>query len=211
MGYHDMSLLLILVFAALNRAAGYDPIEDYAKERNTSIEHAWDIAPDWRRWAKYATDKFVCAVYAGLLVAGLSWIQGGIVMAIGLGLATAVGFAFWRLFGWGAMFHAFNGEPYEGTGVLSKFVGAFLGHNPQAAAVLYGGLRGGLGIIPWAAGVGYHDVPAGLALLVAGLSMGGIYWLGGIHQRATRKDTGIKISEVLFGAVLGACMAVAIW
>ena len=109
------------------------------------------------------------------------------------------------------MFHAFRDGPYVGTGTLSRFVGKFLGDYPQTAAVVYGGLRGGLGIVPWAAGIGYHSLPAGVALLCAGFSMGGVYWLGGIHQRATGQDTGIKVSECLFGALLGACMALAIW
>lgn len=198
-----IALALIPLFSALNRAAGYNPIEDYQKARGLqTYEMAWAVAPDWMRAAKYATDKFACAGYAGLIVA--CW-------DCKMGIITALGFAIWRLFGWGAMFHAFNGRPYVGTGVLSKLVGKFLGDYPQTAAVVYGGLRGGLGIMPWACGIGYYSLPAGLALLAADLGMGAVYWFAGAHQRATGQDTGIKRSEWAFGALLGACMALAIW
>lgn len=195
-------LLLIPLFAALNRAAGWNPIDDYRKKRGfQNIGTVWYVAPAWMRVANYATDKFACAAYAGLIVACWDW---------KLGLVTALGFAVWRLFGWGPMFHAFNGRPYVGTGFLSKAVGKIV--SGELAAVIYGGLRGFLGLLLWAAGLALLDRSiAAVAILTSGACMGAVYWLGGIHQRATGKDTGIKISEVLFGALLGACMAGVVW
>lgn len=195
-----IEILLIPALSLLNRAAGWNAVEDYQKKHGLdTYEQAWAKCPAWMRVAKYATDKFVCAAYAGLIVSCWDW---------KLGIVTALGFAIWRLFGWGAIFHAFNGRSYVGTGKLSRFVGKFLGDYAEAASTVYGCIRGFLGMLPFAAGLAMlGHFGAGLALLVVGACMGVVYWLGGIHQRLTGKDTGIKISEALMGALLGACIA----
>ena len=97
-----------------------------------------------------------------------------------------------------------NGK-WRANGTLSRFVER-LSSDATTRGVLYMSARGFLGFIPLAAGLALWGHPlAGGLLASAGLAQGVVYNIGGIHQRLTGKDTGVAVSEVLMGGLIGAC------
>lgn len=208
-----ITLILIPLFAILNRAAGWCPVEDYAYKHKLTLSVARRTCPLWMVWAKHLTSDGAVAAYAGLSagLAAWSWQFADI---------TFIGWWAWRAPAWGVMFSTFYGDKYVGTGILSNAVGRIFGDYKELSGAVYGGCRGFLGFLPWTimlaayayytgSGSGYYV--SGATYLVAGLGMGAVYWLAGGHQRKTGLDTGIKRGELAFGAIIGAVTSFYMW
>lgn len=179
-------MILPLIFALLNRLRGSD-------------------------WGKPFTSDGVIAAVQGITIGGLAlwhgygWQHSGV-----LGLIVWAGMWIWAAPAWGAGFAAIHGR-WRANGKLSRFVEGIV-QGASNRGVLYMSLRGLLGLVPLACGLAVcgHYLAAGL-LAGVGAAQGAVYWAGGIHQRFTGKDTGVPISEILMGGLIGAAfMAVGV-
>lgn len=181
-----LPLLLIPLFAALNRLRGSD-------------------------WGKPWTSDGVIAAAEGIAIGGLTlWHGFGWQHSGALGLIVWAGMWIWAAPGWGAGFAAIHGR-WRANGRLSRTVERFSA-DATTRGILYMSARGFLGFLPLAGGLAVcgHYLAAGL-LAAVGLAQGVVYNIGGIHQRFTGKDTGVPIAEVLMGGLIGAAfMAVGV-
>lgn len=174
-------ILASFFFAALNRLRGSDFGKPYTSDGVIAAVEAFSIGGYtlWRGEAWQDAALLSAALFGGL------WL--------------------WAAPGWGAGFAAIHGR-WAANGRLSLCVEKLVS-DPYWRGIVYMSCRGFLGFLPLAlclAALGH--IWAATLLVTVGAAMGPVYWIGGIHQRATGKDTGVPASEFLIGALIGGAL-----
>lgn len=206
-----MKLILIALFAILNRLRGADLTQDWilANPDKPSI-----LCPRWRIVFDSLTDKTLCCVYMGIAAGLFSYHAYGW-WAILVALIVAAGTRFWAAFGWGNYFAAFDGLSKAGPEVawIDAIIYRLIPREKNTPA--WNRLRGTIGmslrglylyplfmaltIFQWFVESPQWWAPLviGFACLLQGPVYGAMRW---IPKYTTR---GVPVAETIWGGVMG--------